>query len=158
VALGLILVPLSAFAASVLVDRATDTGVETTVSSPTDSAALATVDTLAADADGDLIEACGEAGSEMVALEAEGTISALQQAALDALRPICADHGLALPAPPKPSPVTETVLVAELQPLPDLQPPATGSDDHDDDEDDDHEDDDHEDDEDDDHEDDGEDD
>jgi hypothetical protein len=149
VAIGLMLVPLSAFAASVLVDRATgaepvEDVVEAPAAAPMESAVPA------ATTSNDLVTACGDAGPDMVAMEAEGTISAIQQAALDALRPICADHGLALPGKPAPPPVVETVVLAELQPLP--EPPASATtsfqdddDDHGDD-DDDHGDDDDEDD------------
>jgi hypothetical protein len=44
----------------------------------------------------DLAAACGAEGATLVAGEAAGTLSELQQAALDALRPICASAGLPL--------------------------------------------------------------
>lgn len=44
----------------------------------------------------DLAAACTVEGAELVRREAAGTLSDLQQAALDALRPICAEEGLAL--------------------------------------------------------------
>ena len=72
----------------------------------------------------DLETACGVAGLAMVAAETAGTISQLQQAALDALRGICAEQGMPLPAPaalqpvatepapPSPAPTGEQVVVA----------------------------------------------
>jgi hypothetical protein len=67
----------------------------------------------------DLKRACGEDGLGLVAAEADGSISPLEQAALDALRPICETEGLALPQPLAPEPVVivETVLTPA--------PPAT---------------------------------
>ncbi len=59
----------------------------------------------------DLAQACGPAGLQLVAAEADGTISPVQQAALDALRPICEGQGMALPAKPEPPPITQTVTV-----------------------------------------------
>jgi hypothetical protein len=94
----------------------------------------------------DLAAACGETGMGMVAAEIEGSISAIQQAALDALREICAEQGIPLPGTPVPEPLTQTVIHADS--------PASSTDegsevgweveyDDDDDHDDDHEDDDH---------------
>ena len=68
----------------------------------------------------DLETACSEDGLAMVAAETAGTISQLQQAALDALRGICVEQGMPLPAPAAPQPVAtqptaptgEPVLVA----------------------------------------------
>jgi hypothetical protein len=55
---------------------------------------------------------------QLVALEQGGTISAVQQAALDALRGICDQEGLPLPGKPAPDPFTETVVVASDSPPP----------------------------------------
>ena len=153
VVLGTLLVPLSAYAASVLVDRSTDTEpqLEVTVTSgsiPVESASAlmsATID--------DLTAACGEVGLGMVAVESNGSITDLQQAALDALRQICAEQGLVLPAKTTPPPATESVVLAETPSLPDSPasptPPHPDDDDdhdndydHDDDHDDHHDDDD----------------
>lgn len=57
----------------------------------------------------DLEAACGEDGLSLVAAESDGSITDIQQAALDALRPICEEAGLPLPVPPAP----ETVVVVE---------------------------------------------
>jgi hypothetical protein len=47
----------------------------------------------------------------LVAAEADGTITVVQQAALDALRPICEQQGMALPGKAEPDPIFETVVV-----------------------------------------------
>ena len=97
----------------------------------------------------DVVRACGEDGLSLVAAETDGSISELEQAALDALRPICEAEGLPLPGAAAPEPVTvvETVL---LPPATSPVAPGGGVADHDDagdhDEDDEHEDDEHEDD------------
>lgn len=57
-----------------------------------------------ADAYADLEAACGPLGQELVAAEASGDIDAVQQAALDALRPICEEAGSPLPPPPAAEP------------------------------------------------------
>jgi hypothetical protein len=117
--IGTLLVPLSAYAASVLIDRPqqSDPQPEVTVSS-TPAVVEATVDPMAATAE-DLAAACGEVGLQMVEAETNGSITEVQQAALDALRQVCADQGSPLPAKPVPQPVTDTVVVAGTQPLPD---------------------------------------
>lgn len=46
-----------------------------------------------------IVQACGADAQPLLEKERAGTLSALEQAALDALRPICAEAGLALPAP-----------------------------------------------------------
>jgi hypothetical protein len=61
----------------------------------------------------DLEAACGSEGLELVEREAAETITDLEQAALDALRQICAEEGLELPGPPAPPPVVRTVTVAD---------------------------------------------
>ena len=57
----------------------------------------------------DLVRACGVEGHYLVDLEAVGAIDEIQQAALNALRPICEDAGLALP----PAPVVEGETIVE---------------------------------------------
>lgn len=151
VALGTLLIPLTAFAASVMVGDGMAADPVTTVSStvgvtqvvPVSEAQPATAD--------DLVVACGQAGLDLVAGEANGSLTGLQQAALDALRGICAQEGIPLPGKPVPEPIVQTVVNASPA------PPATQAsfedesefEDHDD-EDDDHEEDEHEDEEDDD--------
>ena len=61
----------------------------------------------------DIEAACGPDGLELVEREAEGSITDLEQAALDALRQICADQGLDLAGPPAPPAVVRTVTVVE---------------------------------------------
>lgn len=60
----------------------------------------------------DLANACGPAGEELVTLEATGSITDLQQAALDALRGICEENGTPLPGKLAPEPVVQTVVVS----------------------------------------------
>lgn len=101
VMLGTFLVPLSAYAASSLVETS---GVAESVTAP-DTPVVESAANTAPSIGADLETACGEAGLGMVAAETDGTISQLQQAALDALRGICAEQGMPLPAPPAPRPV-----------------------------------------------------
>ena len=91
---GALLVPLAAYAASSLVS---DAAVPTTVWAPTTTAPAAEVAAAASSAD--IALACGEEGMRLVAAESDGTISDVQQAALDALRDICVIEGSPLPAP-----------------------------------------------------------
>ena len=92
VVLGTVLVPLSAFAASALVDTS---GVgESARGAMTPPVAETNVASLGADTE----TACGEEGLAMVAAETAGAITDVQQAALDALRGICAEQGMPLPA------------------------------------------------------------
>ena len=102
VMVGTLLVPLSAYAASSIVETS---GVEESVSSPETSPVVEPAVTATPSTRADLESACGEAGLAMVAAETAGNISQLQQAALDALRGICAEQGMHLPAPAVPQPV-----------------------------------------------------
>jgi hypothetical protein len=116
--LGLLLVPLSAFAASVLISDRAQTEAEASapapapISTPVTATGFAIQTATAAD----LAAACGETGMGMVAAEMEGSISDIQQAALDALRDICAEHGTPLPGKPAPEPLAQTVVLADSQP------------------------------------------
>lgn len=78
----------------------------TAVSVQGDAVAVPTANSAPA---GDLAsEACGTGGLALVALEQDGSITAVQQAALDALRPICEAEGMALPAAsPEPRPAAQ---------------------------------------------------
>ncbi len=124
--LGLLLIPLSAVAATALISNDDgDTGEDdaavvvveapqTTV--PTTEAATAetvfvTEPPTATRAD--LEAACGPEGLELVERELDGTITDLEQAALDSLRQICAEEGLELAGPPAPPPVVRTVKVVD---------------------------------------------
>jgi len=102
VMLGTLLVPLSAYAASSLVDTS---DVAESVTAPETSPVGKPAVTATPSTGADLETACGEAGLAMVAAETAGNISQLQRAALDALRGICAEQGMQLPAPAVPQPV-----------------------------------------------------
>jgi hypothetical protein len=103
VMLGTLLVPLSAYAASSLVETS---GVAASVTAPETSPVVEPAVIAPPPPGSNLETACGEAGLAMVADETAGTLSQLQQAALDALRGICAEQGMPLPAPAAPQPVT----------------------------------------------------
>lgn len=143
---GLLVVPLGAAAAMWLADPgASAQAVETATSEPgTDVAAVPTT-TVAQSVPSDLDVACGAEGMQLVTLEKEGTINDVQQAALDALRDLCEQQGLPLPAAPEPEPIVQTVVLPAASTA--STPPATtvttvDDDDWDDDDEDDHEDDD----------------
>jgi hypothetical protein len=154
VVLGIVLVPLAAFAASVLVDseepsETSSTTVPAAVA-PIQPEAVPSPETASTD---DLAAACGDAGLVLVDAEADGSISEVQQAALDGLREVCDQQGMPLPGKPAPEPIVQTVVVAGNESNAAAQPTdvfEVEDDDHDDDdhEEDDHEEDDHEDDED----------
>jgi hypothetical protein len=116
VILGTLLVPLSAFAASNLVESTAAPGTSITAAA---SPVTETVVTEPGSPARDLETACGEAGLAMVAAEAAGSIGDLQQAALDALRGVCAEQGTPLPTPP----TTQTV-VSTAVPAPSASAPA----------------------------------
>lgn len=111
VALGTLLIPVSAFAASVLVKDAAPVESTTSVTAPAVTQAGTGFATQTATA-ADLRAACGVEGLRLVDAEANLSITGLQQAALDALREICVQEGMPLPGKPAPEPVTETVIVA----------------------------------------------
>lgn len=141
VMVGILLVPLSAAASMFLVAPRVE---ESKAQAATAETSI--VEEQATTLETDLTSACGPDGLQLVELERSGQISLVQQAALDALRPICDSNGMALPAPAAPDRTAETVIItASNQPPP--APSASVSDDHDDDhDDDDHYDDDHDDD------------
>jgi hypothetical protein len=115
VILGTLLVPLSAVAALVLTDTAEPSG--EAAASTTTSITVPTTQTQTSVAanglDDDLAEACGPAGMELVGLEMEGSLTDIQQAALDALREVCEQEAMPLPAGPTPEPIVETVFVSD---------------------------------------------
>jgi len=76
----------------------------TAVAAPSTTAALAATTTTVSP-EADLAAACGAEGAALVAAEDAGTLSDLQQAALDALRPICATAGFNLDGASSPDPV-----------------------------------------------------
>jgi hypothetical protein len=114
--LGTVLVPLSAVAAIWLSDPGQVAEAETTPSTTTPVATTvqqtAVFDTAGA-TEADLKAACGYVGMTLVDAERNGTISDVQQAALDALRDICDEQGLSLPAAPTPEAQVQTVVVQD---------------------------------------------
>ncbi|MEX2651398.1 MAG: hypothetical protein WD473_02990 [Acidimicrobiia bacterium] len=116
VALGTLLIPLTAFAASVLVGDGMAAEPVTTVG----SAVFATQADPGSDGQAataaDLVAACGRAGLDLVDGEANGSITELQQSALDALREICAQQGMPLPGKPVPEPIVQSVVSASSAP------------------------------------------
>lgn len=87
---------------------------------PQDSAevlGIAATSTTAISAE-DLVRACGVEGRYLVDLEGAAAIDDIQQAALNALRPICDDAGLPLPAAPivEGETIVETVTVVRAVP------------------------------------------
>jgi hypothetical protein len=131
--LGALLIPMAAFGASYLVSASNQAPLpDTALVVSTTAAAVPAPEPGAAD----IALACGEEGMQLVAAEANGTIGDVQQAALDALRDICAAEGIPLPAPAvSAGPSTPAVVNAALT-------TATTSAHTDDDHNDDHEDDD----------------
>lgn len=141
---GLILVPLSAIAAVALVGvtsrpPAAD-ALDATTSAPT-----STTSTIAFTLGGpaaDIDSACTTDAASLVEGEITETNSELQAAALDALREICAEHGIPIAGPPAPDPVIEVVTIASPSPATTTTTEDVVEDDHEDDDDrEDHEDD-----------------
>jgi len=100
-AIGLVAAPALALVASGLLGGQAKAGEPATaaaaaVAPVTDAPAAAATTTSAAD----LVSACTSEGADLVARESAGTLSDLQQAALDALRPICEAEGFSLEAAP----------------------------------------------------------
>ncbi len=161
--IGLLAIPLSAAAGFAIVNGIATRPAEpnttlalppTTTTSTAAAAGAVIVEPVTTSAD-DLSSACGTDGMTLVGFEAEGTITDIQQAALDALRQICEDAGTPLPGPAAPPPVVRTVQAAAngVSSGPDsVVQSGEHHDDHEDedddheDEDDDHEDEEHEDD------------
>lgn len=113
---GTLLVPISAVAAIWLSDPGQVAEAETPTTTTTAVANTAqpapAFDNVRA-TEADLRAACGYVGMTLVDAERNGTISDVQQAALDALRDICDEQGLSLPPPPTPDPQTQTVVIQE---------------------------------------------
>ena len=109
---GLVLVPLSAVLAVAIVgDGSTPEAVasETTTAVSTPEVQQIVFGAVAEATTEDIAAACGPAGDALVAAEVEGSITPLQQAALDALRPICEGLGTPLAAKQGPPPLVQTV-------------------------------------------------
>ena len=132
VLIGTLLVPLGAYAASALLQ--TREGAEPPTASEAPPAAESAV-TEPVSIGADLETACGEAGLGLVAAETTGTIGELQQAALDALRGVCAEQGMPLPAPAttQPAVTTATLPAPPTAPVTAEVVTASDDDDHDDD-------------------------
>jgi len=100
-AIGLVSAPALALGATQVF------GADPTATVPVTSATLAVAPIAAkagpkAGPEVDLAAACGAEGASLVTAEAAGTLTDVQQAALDALRPICAAAGFPLAASPSP--------------------------------------------------------
>jgi len=118
VLVGLVLVPLSAYAASILVSDRIPVEPEAIIPAPV-ATPLTVTDFAAQTASAvDLEAACGDAGLGMVAAETDGSIGDIEQASLDALREICVEQGMPLPGKPVPPPITQTVVLADNGPVP----------------------------------------
>lgn len=137
VIVGTLLVPLSAAAAFWLVDPGSDddsaaTANETTTTTFMTSPESTYATTVALSQDGlkrgDLEEACGPAGMELVALEEDESITDVQQAALDALRDICEQEEMPLPERAQPEPIVQTVVVTERASSPPTTTPEVAED------------------------------
>jgi hypothetical protein len=112
VIVGTLLIPLSALAAYALVPPSVTEDPSVALASDETIPTSTTVvyDTGVATPQ-DLAEACGPAGLALVDSENQGTISDLQQAALDALREVCEQQGMALPGKAAPDPIVQTIVV-----------------------------------------------
>lgn len=113
--LGTLLVPVSAVAAIWLTDPGQPAQAEsvqstTTTAAPAASTASQVSFTDSGATEADLRAACGYVGMTLVDAERDGSISDVQQAALDALRDICDEQGLSLPAPPTPDEQVQVVV------------------------------------------------
>jgi len=114
----------------------------TAVALQVDPTALATQDAISRDAD--LQHACMDDGPALAAKETDGTITPLEQAALDALRPICADTENPLPASPltdQPAQIVTIVETVSAAPAPahETEDESEHREDHEDDHEDEHE-------------------
>lgn len=117
--MGLLVIPGAAVALSLGSEDATET--TTSTSTPTTSTTLwvVEVDVPEYDYQADLAEACGTAGLALVDKEIAGAINPVEQAALDALRPICDSAAMALP--PGPEPEQQVVYIEKVVQIPVVQ-------------------------------------
>ena len=142
IVLGMILVPLTAVAAVIMVSPDSDqepvSGAALPAAEVSSTAAMAGITTTIPEPTlaTDLADACGPAGRRLVDQEKEGSNSDTQQAALDALRPVCDAVGMSLPAAPEQR--VETIVVESSvtsQPSPSASISVPNDDDDDEDED-----------------------
>lgn len=113
VILGMALIPLSAIGAVLLTGQGGEAAAQTTGDTIADNPPAVTqiaYSGVEASAD-DLAYACGKGGKKLVKAEDAGTITDLQQSALDALREICDSQGTPLPGKEAPPPIVETRFV-----------------------------------------------
>jgi hypothetical protein len=128
---GLVLVPLSAVLAVAIVGDGTTPQAmasETTTAVPTPEVQQIVFGAVAEATTDDIAAACGPAGEALVAAEVDGSITPLQQAALDALRPICDGLGTPLAAKQGPPPLVQTItrrVYESAAPAPEAAPTAT---------------------------------
>jgi len=124
---GLLLLPVAAVLAVAMTPQGSPSAAATPTAQPattTESRQVVFGAVGEATAD-DLARACGPAGVHLVELEATGTITPLQQAALDALRPICEGQGLPLAGKPEVEPIVRTVTVEAVASAAGTTPPPT---------------------------------
>lgn len=110
---GTLLVPVTALAAIWLTDSGQgpeETSVAATAA-PVTTVATEPTTTSTIDVAADLETACGSEGMQLVSLEEAEAITDVQQAALDALREVCEQQGIPLPARVVPEPIVQTVVV-----------------------------------------------
>lgn len=131
---GTLLVPVSAVLAVWLTGANDPAEAETTASASTTTLPTVPVTTTSDGVtDADIEAACGPDGMQLVDLEAEGTITDVQQAALDALRELCDQRGLSLPDKPAGEPIIRTVVIPDPPAVASAPAPATSDDQYEDD-------------------------
>lgn len=111
--LGMLLIPVSAVVAVALVSPGEGVdGISPESLKAVNVSDLTTQQTIIVEpvtvSEDQLGAACGVDGLFLVSLEDDGTISDVQKAALDALRQLCFEEGMALPDPTAPPPITRT--------------------------------------------------
>lgn len=106
---GVLVIPALALASSTILGTNTVEAEATAATvAPATVAVSATTTTVVTATAGDIRRACGGDGETLVTAESDGSITDIQQAALDALRPICEGEGRPLAGPPTPEPVVVT--------------------------------------------------
>lgn len=106
---GVLVIPALALASSTILGTNTVEAEATAATvAPVIAEVPATTTTVVTATAGDVRRACGRDGATLVAAESDGSITDIQQAALDALRPICEGEGRPLAGPPTPEPVIVT--------------------------------------------------
>lgn len=111
--IGLVLLPVSAIAA-VAMSGPSAAEPTTTIAVATTRPAETTATAAVAEGltDTDIWQACVPDAASLLEKEVAGTITPIEDAALDALRAICEAEGMPLDGPPAPPPITQTVVVA----------------------------------------------